>query len=167
MGKAKLKAGSLETFVSSQEKKDKLFPFALAVYGKIRSTGRQVLPFMKGIKYLRVYAPGVGRLEERPSQLICLLPGKEPSAKTLVEEVKIAHLARLDLIIAIGGGSVMGLVETILLTGTAWVLVLMPLNSVHLVKHRIVLWLCAAGFPLIVQAVLFRQSASPFLYFRF
>ena len=103
MGKAKLKAGSLETFVSSQEKKDKLFPFARAVYGKIRSTGRQVLPFMKGIKYLRVYAPGVGRLEERPSQLICLLPGKEPSAKTLVEEVKIAHLARLDLIIAIGG----------------------------------------------------------------
>jgi hypothetical protein len=67
----------------------------------------------------------------------------------------------------IGGGSVMGLVETVLLTGTAWILALMPLNSLHLVRHKSVLWICAAGFPLIVQAVLFRQSASPFLYFRF
>ena len=57
---------------------------------------------MKGIKYLRVYAPGVGRLQERPSQLVCLIPGKIPSVKTLADEVKIAHLARLDLIVACG-----------------------------------------------------------------
>ncbi len=104
IGKAEFKAGSLAAFISSQKKKDKLFPFALAVYEKIRANGRQVLPFMKGIKYLRAYAPGVGRLAERPSQLVCLLPGKEPSAKTLAGEVKIAHLARLDLLIAIGSG---------------------------------------------------------------
>ena len=57
---------------------------------------------MKGIKYLRVYAPGVGREKDRPSQLLCLLPGKVPSVKTLEAEVKVAHLARLDLIIACG-----------------------------------------------------------------
>ena len=101
-GKTAFGAGSPDSFVSSQKKKDKLFPFALEVYSGIRATGKQVRLFMKGLKYLRVYAPGVGRLEERPSQLVCLLPGKEPSAKTLAGEVKVAHLARLDLIIATG-----------------------------------------------------------------
>lgn len=95
-------AGSLAHFAVSQKKKDKLFPFALEAYSLIRSKGRQVRPFMKGIKYLRVYAPGVGREEERPSQLICLLPGKLPSLKSISEEVRVAHLARLDLIIACG-----------------------------------------------------------------
>jgi tRNA splicing endonuclease len=100
--KAKLHKGNLATLLSSEKKKDKNFPFALAAYSRIRSTGRMVRPFSDGGKYLRVYSPGLGREEERPSQLLCLLPGKPPSPQTLEKEVEKAHLARLDLIIACG-----------------------------------------------------------------
>ena len=102
IGKTTFASGTPDSFVSSQKKKDALFPFALCAYSQIRSTGRLLRPFMKGLKYLRVYAPGVGREKDRPSQLLCLLPGKAPSQKSLEEEVKVAHLARLDLIIACG-----------------------------------------------------------------
>jgi hypothetical protein len=101
-GKSSFAGRTLAVFVSSQKKADKIFPFALAAFSLIRATGRQARPFMAGMKYFRVYAPGVGREEERPSQLVCLLPGKAPSAKSLSEEVKVAHLARLDLIAACG-----------------------------------------------------------------
>jgi tRNA splicing endonuclease len=102
IGKSKFASGTLASFISGQRKKDKEFPFALEVYSAIRQTGRMVAPFEKTSRYFRAYAPGVGRTENRPSQLICLLPGKAPSAKQLVEQVKIAHLSRLDLIIACG-----------------------------------------------------------------
>jgi len=101
IGKAAI-AESPESFITSQKKKDRLFPFALEAYCSVRSKGRMVRVFMKGVKYLRVYAPGVGREEERPSQLLCLLPGKLPSVKSISGEVRVAHLARLDLIIACG-----------------------------------------------------------------
>jgi tRNA splicing endonuclease len=96
------KSESAEKFIASQKKTGEDFPFAFAVYSQIRATGRLVRPYLQHTNFLRVYAPGVGREEERPSQLVCLLPGKIPSAKSLVEQVKIAHLARLDLIIAVG-----------------------------------------------------------------
>ena len=102
IGKAKLAQGTLASFTAAQKKQDKTFPFALSVYFIIRQTGRMVAPFEKTTQYFRAYAPGVGRAENRPSQLICLLPGIAPSAKQLVEQVKIAHLARLELIIACG-----------------------------------------------------------------
>ena len=102
IGKAKFPSGTLASFTAAQKRRDKTFPFALAVYTVIRQTGRMVAPFEKTTQYFRAYAPGVGRTENRPSQLVCLLPGKAPSAKQLVEQVKIAHLARLELIIACG-----------------------------------------------------------------
>lgn len=102
IGKAKFAAGTLASFTAAQKKRGKTFPFALAVYTIIRQTGRMVAPFEKTTQYFRAYAPGVGRAENRPSQLVYLLPGKAPSAKQLVEQVKIAHLARLELIIACG-----------------------------------------------------------------
>jgi len=102
IGKSRFPSGTLASFIAAQKKRDKTFPFALAVYFIVRQTGRMVAPFEKTTQYFRAYAPGVGRTENRPSQLICLLPGKAPSAKQLVEQVKIAHLARLELIIACG-----------------------------------------------------------------
>jgi len=102
LGKSDFGALTFEKFAASQKKSDKLFPFAFAVYSRIRGTGRAVRPYAKETHYFRAYAPGVGREEERPSQLVCLLPGKEPSIKSIVDEVKTAHLARLDLIIACG-----------------------------------------------------------------
>ena len=102
IGKSRFAAGTLASFAASQKKRDKAFPFALSVYSIVRQTGRMVAPFEKTTQYFRAYAPGVGRTENRPSQLICLLPGIAPSAKQLVEQVKIAHLARLELIIACG-----------------------------------------------------------------
>ena len=78
------------------------FAFASAVYSQIRGTGRMVRPYMEKTSFFRVYDPGVGREEGRPSQLVCLMPGAVPSPKSLAEQVKIAHLARLDLIIASG-----------------------------------------------------------------
>ncbi|MFA6214845.1 MAG: hypothetical protein WC717_06255 [Candidatus Micrarchaeia archaeon] len=102
IGKSQFLAGTLASFIAAQKKKDKLFPFALSVYSTIRKTGRMIAPFEKTAQYFRAYAPGVGRTENRPSQLVCLLPGAAPSAKQLVEQVKIAHLARLELIIACG-----------------------------------------------------------------
>jgi tRNA splicing endonuclease len=102
IGKSRFAEGTLASFISSQKKRDKTFPFALAVYSIIRQTGRMVAPFEKTTQYFRAYAPGVGREENRPSQLIFLLPGKAPSQKQLAEQVKIAHLARLELIIACG-----------------------------------------------------------------
>ncbi len=96
------KSGTLEKFLAAHGKKDKDFTFAFAVFSSIRQTGRLARPYMEKTSFFRVYAPGVGRLESRPSHLVCLLPGAVPSAKTLAEEVKIAHLARLDLIIACG-----------------------------------------------------------------
>ena len=102
IGQSKFSQGTLASFTAAQKKRDKTFPFALSVYFIIRQTGRMVAPFEKTTQYFRAYAPGVGRTENRPSQLIYLLPGKAPSAKQLVEQVKIAHLARLELIIACG-----------------------------------------------------------------
>ena len=102
INKAKLSQGTLASFTTAQKKRDKYFPFALAVYFIVRQTGRMVAPFEKTTQYFRAYAPGVGRTENRPSQLIYLLPGIAPSAKQLVEQVKIAHLARLELIIECG-----------------------------------------------------------------
>lgn len=102
IGKAKFADGTLQSFIGSQKKRDKNFPFALSVYSLVRQTGRMVAPFEKTTEYFRAYAPGVGRIENRPSQLIFLLPGRAPSQKQLVEQVKIAHLARLELIIACG-----------------------------------------------------------------
>lgn len=102
IGKAKISTGALASFIAAQKKRDKNFPFALAVYAIVRQTGRMVAPFEKTTEYFRAYAPGVGRTENRPSQLVFLLPGKAPSQKQLVEQVKIAHLARLELIIACG-----------------------------------------------------------------
>ena len=102
LGKTAFSALTFEKFMAEQKKSDKLFPFAFAVYSRIRGTGRAVRPYAKETHYFRVYAAGVGREEERPSQLVCLLPGEEPSTKTIVDEVKTAHLARLDLIIACG-----------------------------------------------------------------
>jgi len=97
-----LTQGTLVSNIAAQKKHDKIFPFALSVYFLIRQTGRMVAPFEKTTQYFRAYAPGVGRMENRPSQLIYLLPGKSPSSKQLVEQVKIAHLSRLELIIACG-----------------------------------------------------------------
>lgn len=102
LGKAQMEGQSAAQSPLPQKKSGKLFPFAFAVYSSIRSAGRLVRPYAEKTHYLRAYAPGVGREQERPSQLIALLPGKTPSAKTLSEEVRVAHLARLDLIIATG-----------------------------------------------------------------
>jgi tRNA splicing endonuclease len=101
-GKSRFAEDTLSQFTTTQKKRDKNFPFALAVYITIRQTGRMVAPFEKTTQYFRAYAPGVGRTENRPSQLVFLLPGKAPSQKQLSEQVKIAHLARLELIIACG-----------------------------------------------------------------
>lgn len=102
IGKSQFKSGTFQSFIASQKKKDRLFPFAFAAYCQIRATGKLVRPYMKEANFFRVYAPGVGREENRPSQLVCLLPGAAPSPKSLAEQIKIAHLARLDLIIASG-----------------------------------------------------------------
>jgi len=102
LGKSSFAKGNLAQFITIQKKKNKLFPFAFVAYMAIRGTGRMVRPYAEGMKYLRVYAPGVGREKDRPSQLVCLLPGKVPSVKAITDEVKVAHLARLDLIIACG-----------------------------------------------------------------
>lgn len=102
IGKSQIDSGTLEKFILSQKKTDALFPFAFAVYSRIRATGRVVRLFAGKEGYFRVYAPGVGREEERPSQLVVLQPGKNPSAKSIADEVKTAHLARLDLMLAIG-----------------------------------------------------------------
>ena len=80
---------SADEFAASQAKKVKTFPFAFAfaVYFQIRSGGRVIRPYLSHTNFFRVYAPGVGREEGRPSQLVCLLPGKMPSAKSLSEQV--------------------------------------------------------------------------------
>ena len=91
-----------KTSFAKKPKSGKGFGFASAVYNQIRATGRLVRPYMKKTDFFRVYEPGVGREENRPSQLVCLLPGAIPSAKSLSGQIKIAHLARLDLIIACG-----------------------------------------------------------------
>jgi len=101
-GKSAFSKTTLDKFVASQAKKDGGFAFAFAVYCLIRKTGRLVRPYINTTDFFRVYAPGVGREEGRPSQLVCLLPGAFPSEKSIEEKVKIAHLARLDLIIANG-----------------------------------------------------------------
>jgi len=101
IGKSGFKGKTLAQFTSSQKKKDKLFPFAFEVYSRVRSNGRQVRPFLGNIKYLRAYSPGVGRNEDRPSMVICCLPG-EPSVKSIAAHIKVAHQARLDLVIACG-----------------------------------------------------------------
>lgn len=102
LGKSAFDGTTLEKFIAAQKKTDKLFPFAFAVFSRVRGTGRAVRPYAKETHYFRAYAPGVGREDERPSQLVCLLPGKEPSVASIADEVKTAHLARLDLIIASG-----------------------------------------------------------------
>ncbi|MFA4983476.1 MAG: hypothetical protein WC588_04655 [Candidatus Micrarchaeia archaeon] len=102
IGKSPISSCTPDSFILSQKKKDKAFPFAFAAYFTIRQTGRMVRPYANTGDFFRVYAPGVGREEGRPSLLVCLLPGKLPSVKSIEEKVKVAHLARLDLVIASG-----------------------------------------------------------------
>ena len=90
--------------LAALKKKGTGFAFALAAYGAIRSTGRLVRPFVRKTTYFRAYAPGVGRTEGRPCQLVCLIPGAEPSTKSISGHVKVAHLLRMDLVIACGTG---------------------------------------------------------------
>jgi len=101
-GKSSFSGSTPGAFILSQKKKNKLFPFAFAAYFAIRQTGRAVRPYAGTTDFFRVYAPGVGREEGRPSVLVCLLPGKLPSVESIEEKVKVAHLARLDLVIASG-----------------------------------------------------------------
>ncbi|MCX8174672.1 MAG: hypothetical protein N3E51_00500 [Candidatus Micrarchaeota archaeon] len=103
-GKASFNGG-FRKFLLSQKKRDGSFPFCLEAYSQIRGTGRIIRPYLQSKKRFRVYAPGIGREEDRPSILVCLLPGKAPSAKSLAREVKIAHRARLDLVVACGSKS--------------------------------------------------------------
>lgn len=93
---------SLSDFLKMQKKADPLFPFAFSVYCKIRKTGRVIAPFHGSSKFFRVYSPGLGRNEDRPSQLVLLSPSKIPSEKEMKRYVKTAHLCRLDLIVAFG-----------------------------------------------------------------
>ena len=65
-----------------------------------------------------------------------------------------------------GGGTVMGLVEMGLMAATAIVVALLPHNSLRL-GERALYAASAIAFPFVLQAVLFRQTASAFLYFRF
>jgi tRNA splicing endonuclease len=102
LGKSEFAKMTLEKFLSSRTKKDKSFSFAFSIYCAIRGTGRIIRPYMEKTNFFRVYAPGVGRYESRPSQLVCLLPGNFPAKKSLEEQVRVAHLTRLDLIIACG-----------------------------------------------------------------
>ena len=106
------------------EKDETGFSFAFTVYQLIRSSGRMVVPAGDSKQYFRVYAPGVGRTENRPSQLLFLCPAKSaakpaeaksaqksragdhpfqlPSLDTIAKQVPIAHLERLELVIACG-----------------------------------------------------------------
>ncbi|MCX6769083.1 MAG: hypothetical protein NT051_00165 [Candidatus Micrarchaeota archaeon] len=123
-GKTTVKGETLAKFITSLEKKEKGFSFAFTVYHLIRSSGRMVAPAGESKQYFRVYAPGVGRTENRPSQLLLLCPQENtarptgvkpsqknragesacplPSLKSIAQEVAIAHLERLELIIACG-----------------------------------------------------------------
>ncbi|MEM4633578.1 MAG: hypothetical protein QW275_00300 [Candidatus Anstonellaceae archaeon] len=101
IGLSSFKQMSLQEFISNYSKTKKSFKFAFAVYSLIRGKGRIVRPYDNSFKYFRVYAPGVGREEDRPSQLVCIFPGKL-TRKSIEEELQKAHLARLDLIAACG-----------------------------------------------------------------
>jgi tRNA splicing endonuclease len=92
---------SLEKLLKLQKKKNKIFPFAFFVFDLIRRTGRIIRPYAKSLVYFRVYAVGVGREEERPSFLLFLCPTSF-STKMLSTQLRIAHRARLDLVIATG-----------------------------------------------------------------
>lgn len=102
IGKASFCSVGADAQIAKQAKKDKGFPFTFAVYSIIRGTGRLVLPAAGSKNYFRVYAPGVGRAEGRPSMLLRLLPGAKPTAGLLKKEVQVAHLERLDLVVATG-----------------------------------------------------------------
>jgi len=60
----------------------------------------------------------------------------------------------------------MGLVEMGLMVATAIIIALLPQNSLRL-GERTLYAASAVAFPFVLQAVLFRQTASAFLYFRF
>ena len=93
---------TLEKFLAQWQKKDKNFKFTFMVYALIRGSGRILVPAGDSTDYFRVYAPGVGRPENRPSQLLRLMPGDKVSPKSIGEEIEIAHRERLELIVAVG-----------------------------------------------------------------
>lgn len=100
LGKTKFEGKGMREFIALQKKRDKRFPFAFEVFCLLRGKGRVVRFFVDGIEYFRVYAPGVGRMEERPSCLVYLSLGKLPAK--FERQIKVAHRLRLDLIIACG-----------------------------------------------------------------
>ena len=93
---------TLDKFIASQKKKDANFLFTFKVYAIIRGGGRILVPAGDAKDYFRVYAPGVGRTENRPSQLLRIIPGADISPKSIKDEVEIAHRERLELIVAVG-----------------------------------------------------------------
>jgi tRNA splicing endonuclease len=100
--KTKFSKSTFEKFLSDSAKKDKDFKFTFMVYAMIRGSGRIIVPTGGSSDYFRVYAPGVGRPENRPSQLLRLMPGGKISPKSISEEIEIAHRERLELIVAVG-----------------------------------------------------------------
>jgi hypothetical protein len=100
--KAKPGKATLEEFIAAQQKKNENFRFAFAVYAIIRGSGRILVPAGDAKDYFRVYAPGVGRPENRPSQLLRLMPSEKVSLKSIKDEIEIAHRERLELIVAVG-----------------------------------------------------------------
>ena len=93
---------TLDKFLASRKKKDGDFMFTFKVYAIIRGGGRILVPAGDAKDYFRVYAPGIGRPENRPSQLLRIIPGADISPKSIKEEVEIAHRERLELIVAVG-----------------------------------------------------------------
>jgi len=91
-----------------------------------------------------------------PAQIMMLMP---PALQTLFTSVVTLPW--------ISGGTIMGLVNCALLLMTAIGLVLLPVNSQGLLNRPLLYVACTAAFPFVVQAVMFRQTASTFLYFRF
>ena len=65
----------------------------------------------------------------------------------------------------LGGGTIMGFAEVCLLLVTGFALTLWPVDGAAVRKRLAVL--CVVMFPFVLQALLFKQTASPFLYFRF
>jgi tRNA splicing endonuclease len=100
--KTKFDKTTLEKFLSENQKKDKNFRFTFMVYAMVRGGGRILVPAGDTLHYFRVYAPGVGRPENRPSQLLRIMPGDKVSPKSIGEEIEIAHRERLELIVAVG-----------------------------------------------------------------
>lgn len=102
-GKKPILPGALEKLLA---KKDKYFPLRYRCFEHLRAHGRICREHMLPSPYLRIYARGIGREEDRAQTILRVCEDTwRASRQSLLREIEVAHFMRKELVLAFPQGN--------------------------------------------------------------